>query len=355
MIAFPIQFFTTGGYKGGTPSFFIFAFVFTAVLFGKWERTAALMALLVIYVGCCLIAYFFPETVTYFETEAYYVSDIITGIIVVGILLLFVITLYIRIYNVREMQIKELNRELEARNRTLAKYDKLKSDFLAAVAHEINTPLAVIMASSADTVELVKENPAGIPGNFDEIMLNHDEIRKKVKLLDGLVTDLMDTVAIESGRLPLSRRSVKLSELLQDVCEKGFKRIDANHNRFTYDFNEKLPPIWADPEKIEQVMTNLLTNADRHTKDGVIAVKLTRADGKQFVSVIDNGEGMTPELTEDVMKMYATTSIDRNWRHGYGLYICRQIVVSHGGEIWVESEIGRGTTVTFSLMEEKDD
>jgi signal transduction histidine kinase len=355
MIAFPIQFFTTGGYRGGTPSFFIFAVIFTAIIFEKWERAAALAALFTIYVGCCLIAYFYPETVTYFATEALFVSDVITGIVAVGLLLLLVIMLYIRICRVREIQIQELNRELAARNETLTKFDRLKSDFLAAVAHEISTPLTVIIGSSADTIELVKENPAGIPENFDEIMLNHEEIRKRVKLLDGLVTDLMDTVAIESGRLPLSRQPVKLSELLQSVCDAGFKRIEANHNRFTYEFAKKLPPIWADPGKIEQVMTNLLTNADRHTKDGIITVKLTQTDGKQMISVTDNGEGMTPELTEDVMKMYATTSMDKNWRHGFGLYICRQIIVSHGGEIWVESEVGRGTTVTFTLTEEKDD
>jgi signal transduction histidine kinase len=355
MVSFTVLFFSAGGYKSGMPSFFIFAILYTAMMLDNRDKKIALGALFALYISICVIAYLYPETVTYFETEISYLSDIITGIVVAGIMLLLVITLHIRMYHVRGMQIKELNRELEARNDTLIKYDKMKNDFLAAVAHEISSPLTVIVGSSADTISLLKENPSGTPEKFDEILANHERIDKRVMLLDRIVTDLLDAVAIESGRLPLSRQYIKMAELIKSVGDNGFARTEANRNRVTYDFEEKLPPLWADPGKIEQVMINLLTNADRHTKDGVITVKLTRADGKQIVSVTDNGEGMDSEMAEDVMKMYATSNLNKNWRHGYGLYVCRQIIVSHGGKITIKSEKGRGTTVTFSLMEEKDD
>lgn len=194
MLAFPALFFETGGYRGGTPSFFIFAIIFTAIMLERWERAAALATLFVLYVGCCLVAYFYPETIKHFETEIYYVSDVITGIVVAGVLLLLIVLLHIRMYHVRGIQIKELNRELEARNETLLKYDKMKSDFLATVAHEISKPLTVIVGSSADTMELLKESPV----NMGEIIENHERIEKRALMIDGIVTDLMDTVAIEN-------------------------------------------------------------------------------------------------------------------------------------------------------------
>ena len=347
ILAFPVLFFNAGGYKSGMPCFFIFAIIFTAIMLEKHARTAALAIEFILYVGCCLAAYYHPGLVNHFEFEIQYVADAITGITVCGVLLLLVVLLHIRIYNLRQTQIRELNRELESRNETLTRYDRMKSDFLAAVAHEVSKPLAVIAASSADTMELLKESPA----DMNEIIGNHERIEKKVMLIDGIVTDLMDAVAIENGRLSLTRRFVKLSELLKSVCDTVFKQLDANNNRITYEFQPHLPQIWADTARIEQVMTNLISNAVRHTNNGVITVKLTRADKSQAVSVTDNGEGMNEEIARIAFKQYVSSGKDY-WRHGIGLYVCRQIILSHGGEIRIDSEKGRGTTVSFTLMEE---
>jgi signal transduction histidine kinase len=227
----------------------------------------------------------------------------------------------------------------------------MKSDFLAAVAHEISGPLTVISASSADTIALLAELPAP-PANMGEIMENHERIERRVTLLDRVITDLMDTVAIENGRLALSRRPVKLADFLKTVCDAGFEHSDKNSNRIAYDFQPDLPCIWLDPTRIEQVMTNLISNAVRHTKAGVIIVKLTRTDKTQTVSVMDDGEGMDAEIAAVVMKQYAPSVQGEYWRHGIGLFLCRQIIVSHGGEIWIETEKGRGATVSFALREE---
>jgi hypothetical protein len=116
MLVFPLLFFDMGGYRSGMPSFFIFALLFTAILLDGLGRFVAVAIELILYVVCCLAAYFFPEWVKHFQLESYYVSDVITGIVVSGVLLLLVILLYIRLYRVREAQIRELNRELAARN-----------------------------------------------------------------------------------------------------------------------------------------------------------------------------------------------------------------------------------------------
>jgi len=100
-------------------------------------------------------------------------------------------------------------------------------------------------------------------------------------------------------------------------------------------------------------MRNLLSNAVRHTTDGSITIKLSRDDDKQIVSVIDTGEGMDTEIVNSVFKRYVSTK-QNYWRHGVGLIACRYIVNAHGGEIWVNSEKGAGTTVFFSLPEGVD-
>jgi signal transduction histidine kinase len=100
-------------------------------------------------------------------------------------------------------------------------------------------------------------------------------------------------------------------------------------------------------------MANLISNAVRHTKDGVVTVRLARTEKGRKVSVEDNGEGMDAGISEAALKQYLPSGKDDYWRHGIGLYLCRQIVTSHGGEIWIDSEKGRGTTVAFSLVEEQ--
>jgi signal transduction histidine kinase len=351
MLAFPVLFFTAGGYRSGTPCFFVFALIFTAIMSKSIrERAAALALEFAIYAACCLAAYYYPAMVAPFPTEFDYVCDVILGITVSSVLLAAVVLLHIRMYHIRQLQIEEQSRELEARNETLTRYDRMKSDFLAAVAHEIKTPLDAIVAGSRDTVDLLEETPI----NTNEITDNQEKIKQRAMRIDTIVMDLMDTVAIESGRLALSRQLLTLSGLLKGVCARSFKKSDMNNNRLTYDFQPDLPPIWADPERMEQVMTNLISNAVRHTKDGVITIRLTRAEKSQTVSVTDNGEGMSAALSEVILKQYAPSTKSDYWRHGIGLFICRQIVISHGGEIWIESEKGRGTTVSFLLMEEAD-
>jgi signal transduction histidine kinase len=254
-------------------------------------------------------------------------------------------------YRVRQLQIDEQSRELAARNETLTQNDRIKSDFLAAVSHEISKPLAVISASSADTIALLEELPAA-PASMDEILENHERIEKRVRALDRVISDLMDTVAIETGRLSLSRQSLKLADFMKTVCDAAFKQLDKNGNRLTYDFQPDLPWLWADPERLEQVMTNLISNAVRHTRSGELTVRLTRAGSIQTVSVTDNGEGMDAAAAAVVMKQYAPSVKGDYWRHGIGLFVCRQIITSHGGEIRIDSEPGRGTTISFTLEEE---
>lgn len=330
---FPALFFCLGGVKGGATYLFIIAFCFTAILLEKYVRLAVIIGEFVLYAVCCLIVFYRPEAAYIFPVEFDYFIFHVMNYSTAGVILVMVLLMRTRIFDTRREWIEELNREFAARNEALARYDTMKNDFLATVAHEINTPLAIIAASSSDTLDLLKE----IPLNADEMTENQLLILRRVKLIDNILLDLMDTVAIENGRISLDRQPVSLMDQLGTICDNQRKKLDANGNTITYDLELGLPPIWLDPLRIEQVVTNLISNALRYTHEGIVTVKLTRQNDRQIVSVIDNGEGMDAEMARIALRRYVSTKPDY-WRHGIGLYICRQIITAHGGEIWVESE-----------------
>ena len=350
-IAFPALFFFCGGYKSGSTSYFILAIIFTVFLLDTYKRICVVIFEFILYISCCCAAYYIPEMSAVLPSAFNYFFNVTLNFITSGSLLLIAVMFRAHLLIGNQTEIKELNRELKTQNETLMQYDQMKSDFLATVAHEINTPLAVIAASGGDTVDLLNESPL----NIDEIKENQLVIEKKVKLIDNIILDLMDAVAIETGKLTLNRQLVNLSEFLKNTCNAHHKQLDLNNNRIAYAFQTALPQIWLDPLRIEQVIVNLLSNAFRHTTNGIITVKLKQADGGgQIVSVTDNGEGMDMEMARAVLKQYVSTKKDY-WRHGIGLYICRRIVSAHGGDIWIESEKERGTTVYFTLKGELTD
>ena len=349
MVAFPALFFFCGGHKSGTSCFFILAIAFTALLLEKREMAVAVAVEFLIYTACSLAAYYIPEIVVKLSPDFAYVLHSIMNFATCGSVMLASVLIRNRMIDNRQEQIEEQGRELEARNETLLKYDRMKSEFLATVAHEINNPLAVISASSSDTLDLLSESPP----NIEEIRENQAVIERRVKKIDAILLDLMDSAAIENGRLSLDRKPVDLGELLKSICDARFGIVDENGNKIVYEIEEDLPKVWADPPRIEQVMANLLSNAAKHTNGGVITVGLKKAEKGQVVCVSDTGEGMEEEMKRVIFKHYVSTKSDY-WRHGIGLHVCRQIIAAHGGEIWVESEKGGGTSIYFTLKEEED-
>jgi DNA-binding winged helix-turn-helix (wHTH) protein len=122
MVAFPVLFFTAGGYKSGMPCFFVFAIIFTSIMLEGREQVASLIILFVLYTSACLIAFFYPDSVTPFETEADYFTDVIMSIIVVGILLLLVVMLHLRMYKIQALALAAQAEELAERNAELEQY-----------------------------------------------------------------------------------------------------------------------------------------------------------------------------------------------------------------------------------------
>jgi signal transduction histidine kinase len=334
MISFPILFFTAGGYRSGTPCFFVFAIIYTAIMLeGKGERIAALTALFVLYTACCLVAYHRPETVMPFPTEYDYVRDVITGVVLSGALLTGVVLLHIGIYNDRQKRLLEL--------------DKLKSEFLENVSHELKTPITVTRNYAVDTLRELQKEPLNVP----EMAFNQGRIKSESERLERMVSQLLNVTSIDGGRRKLRMERISLAALLSRVTAAHFHVLNDNDNKLSLAIQDDLPDIAADPDAIEQVLVNLLSNAARHTKEGEITVGLTAKNGCQTIRVSDNGEGMPPHIREQVFLRYVERESRITGRSGMGLYICKKLIDAHGGEIGIESEPNKGTEVCFKLME----
>ena len=331
LIVFPIMFFTSGGYHGGMPAFFVFAIIFTVLMLEKWRALIVSLLDIVLYMGLCLVAYHFPDSVTPFATEKDRLADVLLAFvsvsIVCGIVLYFL---------------------LKEQNQRLRSLDNAKSTFLTTVAHEIKNPLNSISLHARDTSELLEEEPL----DFSLMQQNLRTIEQSVMRIDRIVLDLMDTVSIEQGRLALSLVPSDLGALLHSVEKDFSSHPSSGNNQLVLTIQPNLPEISADPERLIQVVTNLISNAERHTQNGTITISLTGEPGWQTICVSDTGTGMSEEMRKNALKGYVSADKDY-WRHGIGLYVCHQIITAHGGKIWLKSKEGEGTQVFFSLPEEE--
>ncbi len=342
MIFFPLMFFTSGGHRSGMPSVFMFAVLFTVLMLRGSAAIYISVLEIVEYCAVCILAYLHPEYVTFYETEAEILADIIFAYSSMSIICALVLYFHLKEYDRQREQLHQQNEKLK-------RYDASRSTFLTTVSHEIKNPLNAINLHARDTAELTEE----LPADLALMRENQQVIQDMVERIDGILMDLKDTVAIEQGRLSLSLAPMRTQSLIREAAKSYFSKQKDARNQLLLELEEQLPPIHADYARITQVITNLLSNAFQHTKHGRIVITLTEQKGSQLICVSDNGEGMTEELRRKALEGYVSASEDY-WRHGIGLYVCHQIVEAHGGRIWIQSALGEGTSVYFTLPYQED-
>ena len=329
-IAFPVLFFTAGGYRGGMPCFFVFAVMFTALMLERRARIAAVAGEFLLYSACCAVAYRFPWMVSQFNTEGEAVRDVVVGMLCAAIPLLLVVVLYLRIYNNRQAR--------------LAALDKLKTEFLGNVSHEMKTPLTVVSSYA-------QLSGKGLAGQPDEDTL--EQVRKHMKLIESeagrlslMVSQILDVTRIEEGRLDLHPQMGNLCGLITETLDTYYPAFSKNRNRLVFEPPAEDPQVLCDPGRVAQVIVNLVSNAAQHTQNGVITIRVSADRDFAAVEVADTGEGMGEEQRARLFGRYSTGS---GTGTGLGLYICRHIIAEHGGDISVQSEVGKGTSVRFTL------
>jgi len=239
-----------------------------------------------------------------------------------------------------------LFQELEAKSRELRKADKHKSEFLASMSHELRTPLNAILGYT----ELILDDIYGaVPQKIREVI---ERLEKNGSHLLRLINDVLDISKIEAGQLELTLEPYALQETLHTVVT-SLEPLAAEKNlRLTTRIAPHLPNGVGDHQRIAQVLMNLIGNAIKFTEQGQVAVDIAMADNRFVVKVSDTGPGLSDLEKDDIFSEFY--QVDRTGGQsrggtGLGLSIAKRIVELHGGAIWVESTIGKGSTFIFAL------
>ncbi len=225
-----------------------------------------------------------------------------------------------------------------------------KNQFLSHVSHELRTPLTCIH----QYVTLLLDGLAGpvAPDQADHLKT----VLKSVNQLHAMVRDLLEATRAESGKMRVEPRCVALGELIQQTVAMMRPTADEKRIGLEIAIDQTLPLVHADPDRVLEVLINLVDNAIKFTPpDGAVMVQASRVDADPssvYISVSDTGRGISPESKALIFeRLYQDAdSIDNNRSGlGLGLFICREIVRLHQGRIWVSSEPGQGSTFTFTL------
>ncbi|HEX9584338.1 MAG TPA: sensor histidine kinase [Gammaproteobacteria bacterium] len=260
-------------------------------------------------------------------------------------------TSQVREYSHRlEQKSRELERateDLRAANERLKELDHMKDDFVSMVSHELRTPLTSIRAFT----EILRDNPDVDSAQRQEFL---SVVAKETERLSRLVNDVLDLTKIESGRMEWNREPVDLRTVLDAAVSAVGQFLEQCGIEIVTEQPGTPAMAVADPDRITQVLINLLSNAAKFCKPvgGKIIVRMTVREDGLHVAVIDNGRGIPRENVPHVFdKFYQATDKvqEKPGGSGLGLTICERIIRHHGGRIWVESAVGRGTTVTFVL------
>ena len=244
-----------------------------------------------------------------------------------------------------EEELRRKNYQLEQQNLAIQEANRLKTEFVSMVSHELRTPLTSIQGYA----ELMLEDERITEEQRESLTI----VKKNSNRLLALINDLLDLSRIEAGRLDLHRTSLDLARLILEVAGSLRPLIEAKRQRLGLELGDALPAVWADADRVTQILTNLISNAHKYTLvEGSITVAAQRDDGFVRVDVSDTGIGLSPEDQAQLFTKFFTAhhrSPQAGGGTGLGLVITRLLVELHGGRITVSSAPGQGSTFSFSL------
>jgi two-component system phosphate regulon sensor histidine kinase PhoR len=226
--------------------------------------------------------------------------------------------------------------------------DRVQSDFVSTVSHELRTPLTSIKGF----VDTLLRSRGQLPEQQQIRFLRI--IKNQADRLTRLVEDILIVSKIQSGQLRNAPQRLDLSDVIDRVLENLSQKMA--HHQLALSLNEDLPAVWADQDRLEQILTNLVDNALKYSpKDTVVALKAwtdPKIPGKLSISVVDQGIGIPEAFLEQIFNRFnrLDTPLTREREGtGLGLYITKSLVESLGGQIEVESKEGLGSTFTVCL------
>jgi signal transduction histidine kinase len=259
----------------------------------------------------------------------------------------------------QQSELRHVNNELDNRldelaqaNMRLYEMNRLKSDFLATVSHELRTPLNSIIGFSdvLSSIAALDEKQKRYVGNIQ---------RSGTMLLD-MINDILDLAKMESGKMEVRLSEFKIGALVGAQCDMARPLAEKKNIDLDYEVSQNLPPVWQDQAKIQQILNNLLSNAIKFTPEGGrIAIGAERDEyGDLRLSVTDTGIGINPDDQQLIFEKFRQApgvskdgdAMTREYSGtGLGLSIVRELCRLLGGDVSVESELGKGSTFTVRL------
>jgi signal transduction histidine kinase len=237
-----------------------------------------------------------------------------------------------------DSEVKRRTEELETANKQLRVHDKMQKEFINIAAHELRTPTQAITGYS----ELLATEPENGRMYVTPILRNSRRLQR-------LSEDILDVTRIESQALKLSKEEFDLSDvilsIIGDYRSLLFDSEDNINLNIVYEPNSI--SLYADKERVSQVISNLLSNAIKFTTKGTIRVTAERKGSETIIRVTDSGQGIDPEVFPKLFTKFTTKSSSGT---GLGLFISKSIIETHGGRIWAENNSdGIGATFSFTL------
>jgi len=242
-----------------------------------------------------------------------------------------------------EEKLQELYQEERNLREELEAEVQRRIEFTRALVHELKTPLTPVLASSELLASQLHEEPwLSIARNI------YDGAHNLSKRID----ELLDLARVEIGILQVNPKPVDPGQLLHRIADDMAAELSSNGQSLALAVDSSLPLVWADEERLRQVILNLLINASKFTPEGgKITLRAKAKDADLVVEVEDTGHGIPEEEQQRLFQPYHRQISDREHLSGLGLglALCKYLVELHGGTIWVKSQVGKGSTFGFSV------
>ncbi|MCJ7784113.1 MAG: hybrid sensor histidine kinase/response regulator, partial [Desulfobacterales bacterium] len=250
----------------------------------------------------------------------------------------------------RFISLKDYAAELERANQELRKIDEMKSEFVSVASHELRTPLSAIK----NAVQLMLQGRTGEINENQAKFLSLAE--RNINRLTSILNSLLDLSRIESGKISIKFEELDLRSSIEFILSSLKSQADGKSIQLNMETPGELPSVYGDREKIEQILTNLVGNAIKFTPEGgaisVSAKPFKEEEHMVAISVRDSGIGIPEDQLDRIFEKFhqVEDSLRRSIAGtGLGLPITKGLVEAHHGRIWVESEVGKGSTFTFTL------
>ncbi len=244
---------------------------------------------------------------------------------------------------VGQQLIREMFRRLVETNAKLERLNNQQASFVSNVAHEFRAPLAVFKGAMDNLAD-------GLHGPLQQDQMEPVGMcQKEIRRLTRLVRDLLDITRIEAGKLPLLKEEVVLQEVLQSAGQMCGTLVKERGLTFHADLPQAPVAVIGDRDRLEQVFINLLSNAVKYTDAGSITAQMAVEPDAVQVNIIDTGRGIEAKDLERIFDKFERVGVQTEEGAGLGLPIAKDIIELHQGQIWAESEPGRGSRFVVRL------